>query len=109
MFCALATFDRSIGWIRFAIDIAREGGRVEGDDIEVGALGALHLGEHLVDRAGVDDVDVGTRCGLELVDPVGLGIAFPGQDAEFVGGGPDDCRCADAGGGRRAAAVPFRK
>ncbi len=53
MLAALGILAMSSGWIEVAVDVAGEAGGVEADDVEIGALGALHLGEHLVDGADV--------------------------------------------------------
>ena len=67
------------------IDVALELRGVDGEEVEVLAFAALDLGPDLVVGADEDDVDVGAGLRLEFLDPVVVGIALPGQDAQLLG------------------------
>ena len=61
------------------IDLTLEGRGIEGKDIEVGALGPLHIGECLVDRAEIGDLAFDAILFFERFHPIGLGVAFPDE------------------------------
>ena len=73
-----------IGDDQALLDVAPEQAGIDRDQIVVRPFGALHLGEHLVDRAGVGDVDLGVVRRLELLHPLVVGIALEGEDAQLA-------------------------